>query len=51
MSTPPLAAAIKAKVDKAQVQAMREWAKSQGMDVSDRGRIAQKIQDAYHAAH
>jgi hypothetical protein len=30
---------------------IREWAKAQGMDVSERGRIAQTVQDAYDAAH
>ncbi|HLU98473.1 MAG TPA: histone-like nucleoid-structuring protein Lsr2 [Thermobifida alba] len=29
---------------------MRAWAKAQGRQVSDRGRIAQAIIDAYHAA-
>src|SRR4051794_21278409 len=30
--------------------AIREWAKGAGYDVSPRGRIAQKIRDAYRAA-
>ncbi|HEV2796543.1 MAG TPA: histone-like nucleoid-structuring protein Lsr2 [Nocardioides sp.] len=30
---------------------MREWAKSQGMDVSERGRISADVQQAYDAAH
>ena len=30
--------------------AIREWAKSQGMEVSERGRVAQSIKDAYYAA-
>ncbi|MDO4255248.1 MAG: Lsr2 family protein [Kocuria sp.] len=30
---------------------IREWAKSNGYNVSDRGRIHQEIQDAYYAAH
>lgn len=30
--------------------AIRAWAKAQGRQVSDRGRIAQAIIDAYHAA-
>ena len=30
---------------------VREWAKSQGMDVSERGRISADIQKAYDAAH
>lgn len=34
-----------------QVQAIREWAKSAGYEVSSRGRIAKAIQDAFDAAH
>lgn len=30
---------------------VREWARANGHEVSDRGRIAQDIQDAYDAAH
>lgn len=30
---------------------IREWAKAQGKDVSERGRISQEIQDEYAAAH
>ena len=30
---------------------VREWAKGQGMDVSERGRISGEIQQAYDAAH
>ena len=30
---------------------MREWARSQGMDVSERGRISADVQQAYDAAH
>ncbi len=33
------------------LSAIREWAKSQGLDVSDRGRISQDVQDQYDAAH
>lgn len=33
-----------------QVQAIREWARTNGYQVSDRGRIPAAIQDAYHAA-
>ncbi|GGM16265.1 histone-like nucleoid-structuring protein Lsr2 [Nakamurella endophytica] len=40
-----------APVDREQIQAMRQWAKDNGYGVSDRGRIAASIQDAYHAAH
>ncbi|GJF04985.1 hypothetical protein PSD17_39380 [Pseudonocardia sp. D17] len=34
-----------------QNQAIRDWAKRQGMDVSDRGRIPAEIVDAYNEAH
>ncbi len=30
---------------------VREWAKSQGMEVSERGRISADVQQAYNAAH
>lgn len=30
---------------------VREWARSQGMDVSERGRISADVQQAYDAAH
>jgi hypothetical protein len=30
---------------------VREWAKSQGMEVSERGRISAEVQKAYDAAH
>lgn len=30
---------------------VREWAKAQGMEVSERGRVSAEIQRAYDAAH
>ena len=36
---------------KEQLRAIREWARTQGYEVSDRGRIPAEIVDAYHAAH
>lgn len=33
-----------------QMQAIRRWAREQGYEIGDRGRIPQKVQDAYHAA-
>ena len=30
---------------------VREWAKSRGMEVSERGRISAEVQEAYDAAH
>ena len=32
-------------------KAVREWARTQGLEVSDRGRIPAEIMDAYTAAH
>jgi hypothetical protein len=34
-----------------QVQAIREWAKASGYEVSTRGRISKAIQEAFDAAH
>ncbi|WMM74484.1 Lsr2 family protein [Rhodococcus pyridinivorans] len=34
-----------------ELAAIREWAKKNGHEVSERGRIAKPIQDAYDAAH
>lgn len=34
-----------------QTQAIREWAKSNGHEVSDRGRISASVIDAFEAAH
>lgn len=33
------------------VSAVREWARENGYDISDRGRISTQIQDAYEQAH
>jgi hypothetical protein len=38
-----------ARSDRDVNQAIREWAKSKKLDVSDRGRIKQEIVDRYHA--
>jgi hypothetical protein len=35
----------------ADLTAVREWARANGHQVSDRGRISAQIQDAYDAAH
>lgn len=37
--------------DKDQIRAMRDWAKTHGLKVSERGRISADVQDAYNAAH
>jgi hypothetical protein len=34
-----------------ETQAIRDWAKAQGMDVSDRGRIPRAVLDQYKQAH
>ena len=36
-----------ASSDKEQTKAIRDWARQQGMEVSDRGRIPAEIQQAY----
>jgi Lsr2 len=38
-----------ARSDREQNQAIREWAKVKGLDVSDRGRIPQSVVEQYHA--
>jgi hypothetical protein len=38
-----------ARGDRAQNQAVREWAKSKGIDVSDRGRIPRSVIEQYEA--
>ena len=48
-ATSPKAAPVPSNRD--QVQAIREWAKSAGYEVSSRGRISKAIQDAFDAAH
>jgi hypothetical protein len=37
-----------ARTDREQNQAIREWAKSKGFDVSDRGRIPATVIEQYH---
>jgi hypothetical protein len=34
-----------------QIKAIREWAKGEGMTVSERGRISAEVQEAYNKAH
>jgi hypothetical protein len=45
------AAPARASSDRAQNQAIREWAIAQGMKVSERGRIPTNVLTAYHSAH
>ncbi len=40
-----------AAVDREQIKAMREWARRNGHQVSDRGRIAAPVVQAYNQAH
>lgn len=40
-----------AKSNGTQTEAIREWARSQNLKVSDRGRIADSIKAAYYAGH
>ena len=40
-----------ARSSKEELSAIREWAKANGHQVSDRGRIASDVQEAYRAAH
>jgi hypothetical protein len=50
-SGPGRPAGVKARpasADREQNQAIREWARKQGMKVSDRGRIPAEVLDAYH---
>ena len=37
-----------ARADRAQNQAIRDWAKSRGLEVSDRGRIPVNVTEQYH---
>jgi nucleoid-associated protein Lsr2 len=37
--------------DQSQIAAIRDWAKTHGLKVSDRGRISAEVQEAYNAAH
>ena len=45
---PPGRAPRTASADREQNQAIREWARKQGMKVSDRGRIPAEVLEAYH---
>jgi hypothetical protein len=41
----------RASVDREQNQAIREWARKEGMNVSERGRIPSEVSEKYHQAH
>lgn len=40
-----------ARMDSAQLNAMREWATANGHTISKRGKVPARIQQAYHGAH
>jgi Lsr2 len=40
-----------ARTDREQLQAIREWARRNGHQVSDRGRISSSVVEAFNAAH
>ena len=40
-----------ASADKDQIKAIRDWAKKQGLKVSDRGRVSADVREAYDKAH
>jgi hypothetical protein len=39
------------KTDGSQSQAIRQWAREQGMKVSDRGRVPKEVMEAYRKAN
>lgn len=39
------------RASRGELQNMRDWAKENGYQVSDRGRVSKKVQEAYAAAH
>jgi hypothetical protein len=45
------ATAARPTVDREQNQAIRTWARTQGMKVNERGRIPSEVLEAYHRAH
>ena len=47
----PRMQSVSPAANRERLQMIREWARGQGYEVSDRGRIAGEIQDAYEAAH
>jgi hypothetical protein len=55
--TPPKMTSVKTgqgprnTADRQQTQAIRDWARANGHEISDRGRIPGKVLDAFNAAH
>lgn len=50
-SARPKATSSNGKASKEQLSAIREWARKNGHDVSDRGRIKAEVVEAFEAAH
>lgn len=42
---------VRQQTSSGDASAVREWAREQGYEVSDRGRVPKEIRDAYDAAH
>lgn len=51
VSSVPRSASSAPKSNKEELAKIRAWALEQGLSVAPRGRIAQDIQDKYHATH
>jgi hypothetical protein len=47
----PAAPARSSSAEREQNQAIRAWARKNGYEISDRGRIPSEVADAYHKAH
>lgn len=48
---PPAKPKVRGALDRAQAQAIREWAQAQGLHVGDRGRIPATVQKAWEDGH
>lgn len=48
---PGRAAGVPVAANKERLQLIREWGRANGYEISDRGRVAQEIQNAYDEAH
>lgn len=50
-ATSQSAGAVRGESDPHQLQAVRDWARRNGHEVSDRGRIPKKVMEAFEDAH
>ncbi|NOV97249.1 Lsr2 dimerization domain-containing protein [Isoptericola halotolerans] len=50
-SAPRASASRRGRTDREQLQKIREWARDNGHQVNDRGRIPGRVLEAYEAAH